>query len=106
MDPDEIGNPREPHSHAHDHQRPLVPLVPEGGKIVFRSGIGNGLGSDAGIWVINVDGSGTPTNVSSSVPGSAWPDWGPAVVRGGGYFQGQVRAGPTTALEGGRLSRV
>jgi Tol biopolymer transport system component len=50
---------------------------PDGQKIAVWSGIGTGLLNDAAIWVIDADGSGAPTNVSSTLPGSAWPDWGP-----------------------------
>jgi TolB protein len=54
---------------------------PDRQKIAFWSGIGNGLGSDADIYVINADGSGAPANVSNTQLGAAWPDWGPAPTK-------------------------
>jgi TolB protein len=54
---------------------------PDGNKLAMWSGIGSAFGADAAIWVINADGSGAPTNVSSTLPGSAWPDWGPAPIK-------------------------
>ena len=54
---------------------------PDGQKIAVWSGIGTGLLNDAAIWVIDANGSVGPTNVSSTLPGSAWPDWGPLPVK-------------------------
>ena len=53
---------------------------PEGNKIVFWSGIGNGLGTDAEIYTFTTDGSATLINLTRNDAGEAEPDWGPAPV--------------------------
>lgn len=50
---------------------------PDGAKIAFWSGIGNGLGPDAETWTIPAAG-GTPVNLTNNQAGDIEPDWGPA----------------------------
>jgi Tol biopolymer transport system component len=57
---------------------------PAGDKIVFWSGIGNGLGTDAEIYTVTTDGTGTLANLTHDLAGGAEPDWGPAPVKKAG----------------------
>jgi Tol biopolymer transport system component len=50
---------------------------PDGTKIVFWSGIGNGLGTDAEIYTVTTDGSGTLANITHNQASDIEPDWGP-----------------------------
>ena len=52
---------------------------PEGASIVFWSGIGNGLGTDAELWTVPASG-GEPSILTLNQAGDAEPDWGPARV--------------------------
>jgi Tol biopolymer transport system component len=54
---------------------------PDGTKLAFWSGIGNGLGADAEIYLINADGSGTPVNLTSNQASDVFPDWGPTPTK-------------------------
>jgi Tol biopolymer transport system component len=71
--------PLQPHSHAHGHQRPLVGL---GDKIVFWSGIGTGLGTDAELYTVAVT-SGALVNLTNNQASDIEPDWGPAPLARG-----------------------
>jgi TolB protein len=51
---------------------------PDGTKLVFWSGIDSGLGTDAEIYTVTNDGSGTLVNLTNNQAGDAEPDWGPA----------------------------
>jgi Tol biopolymer transport system component len=53
---------------------------PSGDKVVFWSGLGNGLGTDAEIYTLTVIGEtfGTLVNLTNNQAGEAFPDWGPA----------------------------
>jgi len=53
---------------------------PAGDKIVFWSGLGNGLGTDAEIYTVTVTGEafGALVNLTDNQAGDAFPDWGPA----------------------------
>jgi len=53
---------------------------PLGDKIVFWSGIGNGLGTDAEIYTVTMTpaGFGTLVNLTHNQAGEAEPEWGPA----------------------------
>jgi Tol biopolymer transport system component len=51
---------------------------PDGTKVVFWSGIGSGLGSEAEIYTVTTDGSGTLVNLTHNQAADAEPDWGPA----------------------------
>jgi Tol biopolymer transport system component len=54
---------------------------PDGTKIVFWSGIGNGLGTDAEIYTLTTESTGTLVNLTHNHAGEAEPDWGPAPVK-------------------------
>jgi Tol biopolymer transport system component len=51
---------------------------PDGTKIAFWSGIGGGLGPDAEIYTLRLDGSEPPNNLTRNDFGDITPDWGPA----------------------------
>jgi TolB protein len=50
---------------------------PDGAKVAFWSGSGDGLRQDAEIWTVPAAG-GTPVNLTNNQAGDIEPDWGPA----------------------------
>ena len=50
---------------------------PDGTKIAVWAGINDGMQTDAEIWAVNSDGSGTPVNLTNNQAGDVEPDWGP-----------------------------